>query len=272
MHDAPCGPPDTNPDRNHTHLQHLPPKPEPHQTSGWVPEDAPYTSHDRAYNYSNPIQHLARVLSDADSRAYIQELQETLAVSLYHAAVRSTCVPARLQKRRIQLLREQLPLLTRVARWLARKHMLIPEEHTHCRCNHTTPEVWEHFKSCPFHAGRDTLVGWSPTATLQQHEGWPSHSHAHQAASHLFRDPLIKEATIRGAVAQALQRHLTQQGKNQMKVAAHLKLEAVCRAAAQTAHRERRLLAYTEQTTNPIAREHMMRLIRYHAVCDRDVQ
>ena len=57
--------------RNHIHLQHIPPKPEPHQTPDWVPEDAPYTSHDRAYHYPNPIQHLARVLGDTDSRAHI---------------------------------------------------------------------------------------------------------------------------------------------------------------------------------------------------------
>ena len=57
--------------RNHTHLQHIPPVPEPHQTLDWVPEDAPYSSHDRAYHYPNPIQHLARLLGDADSRAHI---------------------------------------------------------------------------------------------------------------------------------------------------------------------------------------------------------
>ena len=27
---------------NHTHLHHIPPKPEPHRTPDWVPEDAPY--------------------------------------------------------------------------------------------------------------------------------------------------------------------------------------------------------------------------------------
>ena len=59
--------------RNHTHLQHVPPVPEPHQTPDWVPEDAPYSFHNRAYHYPNPIQHLARVLGDADSRAHIQE-------------------------------------------------------------------------------------------------------------------------------------------------------------------------------------------------------
>ena len=62
--------------RKHTHLQHITPKPEPHRTQDWVPEDAPYTSHDRAYHYANPIQHLARVLGNTDSRAYIQELEK----------------------------------------------------------------------------------------------------------------------------------------------------------------------------------------------------
>ena len=60
---------------------------------------------------------------------HIQELQETLKVSLYHSALRPACVRAHLQKRRIQLLREQLPFLTRIPRWLARKHIQVQEEH-----------------------------------------------------------------------------------------------------------------------------------------------
>ena len=92
-------------DQNHTHLQHIPPKPEPHRTPDWVPEDAPYTSHDRAYHYPNPIQHLARVLGDTDNRTHIQELQEKMTVPLYHSVLRPACIPANLQKRRIQLLR-----------------------------------------------------------------------------------------------------------------------------------------------------------------------
>ena len=257
--------------RNHTHLQHVPPVPQPHQTPDWVPEDAPYSSHDRAYHYPNPIQHLARVLGDADSRAHIQELQDRLQVPLYHSALRPANVPANLQKQRIQLLREQLPFLTRVARWLARKHIHVPDEHTRCPCDHTTPGNWEHFKKCPLHTDRDTLVGWSPAETLRQHEGWPTHSHAHQATEHLFRDPLIKEATMRGAVTQALHRHLTKHMESPMEAAAHLQLEAVRRAAAQMVHRKHLLLTHAEQLTDPTAREHMQRLIHYHAVHDPDV-
>ena len=126
--------------RKHTHLQHIPPVPEPGQTPDWVPEDAPYSSHDRAYHYSNPIQHLVRVLGDTDSQAHIQVLQEKLQIPLYDSALRPANVPAHLQKRRIQLLREQLPFLSKVARWLARKHIHVPEEYTRCPCDHTTPE------------------------------------------------------------------------------------------------------------------------------------
>ena len=86
-------------------------------------------------------------------------------------------------------------------------------------------------------------------------------SDTHQAASHLFREPLIREDTMRGAVTQALQRHLTQHAENQMKAAAHLQLEAVRRAAAQMAHRKRFLWRYTEHLKGPTARGHMMRLI-----------
>ena len=114
-------------DRNHTHLQHVPPKAKPHQSLNSVPEDAPYTSHDRAYHYADPIRHLARLLGD--SRAHIQELQEKLKVPLYHSALHPAYVPAHLHKRRIRLPTEQPLFLTRVARRLARKHMHIPEEH-----------------------------------------------------------------------------------------------------------------------------------------------
>ena len=185
----------------------------------------------------------------------------------YHAALRQANVPAHLQKRRIQLLREQLPFLTRVARWLARKHIDVPEE----PCDHTTPEDWEHFKKCPLHTGRDTLVGSSRAETLPQHEGWPTHSHAHQATEHLFRDPLVKEATMRGAGTQGRQQHLPKHTESRMEAAAHLQLEAVRRAAAQIIHRKHLLLTHAEQLTDPTTREHMQRLINYHAVHDPDV-
>ena len=257
--------------RNHTHLQHIPPKPEPHQTPDRVPEDAPYSSHDGAYHYPNPIQHLACMLGDTDSRAHIQGLQEKLQTPLHHSALRPANVTAHLKKGRIQLLREELPFLTRVTRWLARKHIHVPEEHTRCPFDHTTPEDWEHFKKCPLHTGRDMVVGCSPAETLRRHEGWPTHSHADQATEHLFRDLLVQEATMRGAVTQALHRHLAKHTESPMEAAAHVQLETVRRAAAQMSHRKQLLSTHTEQLTDFTTREHMQRLIHYHAVHDPDI-
>ena len=115
-------------------------------------------------------------------------------------------------------------------------------------------------------------MGWSPAEALQQHEGWLTHSHAHQATEHLFTDLLIGEATMRGAVTQALQRHLTKHAEDLMGAAAHLELEAVRRAAAQMVHRKRLMLTHTEQRADPTAREHMLPLIYYHVVQDPEVK
>ena len=56
-----------------------------------------------------------------------------------------------------------------------------------------------------------------------------------------------------------------------MEAAAHLQLEAVRRAAAQMVHRKHLLSAHAEQLTDPTAREHMQRLIHYHALHAPDV-
>ena len=146
-------------DRNHTHLQHLPPKEEPHQTPDWVPEDAPYNSHDRAHHYPNIIQHLTRVLGNTDGRAHIQDLKDKLKVPLYHSALHPAYVPAHLQKRRMQLLREQLPFLTRVARWLPRQ--------AHARLGGTQPLPMR-----PHHPGGLGTLQDMPPPCGQRHTSW----------------------------------------------------------------------------------------------------
>ena len=76
---------------------------------------------------------------------------------------------------------------------------------------------------------------------------------------------------MRWAVTQALHRYLAKHTESPMEAAAHLQLEAVRRAAAEMVHRKRLLLTHAEQVTDPTTREHMQRLIQYHAVHDPDV-
>ena len=56
---------------------------------------------------------------------------------------------------------------------------------------------------------------------------------------------------MRGAVTQALHRHLTKHTENLMEAAAHLQLEAVRRAAAEMVRRKRLLMTHREQLTDP---------------------
>ena len=76
---------------------------------------------------------------------------------------------------------------------------------------------------------------------------------------------------MRGAVTQALHQHLAKHTESPMEAAAHLQLEPVRRAAAQMVHRKHLLLTHREQLTDPTAREHMQRLIHYHAMHDPEV-
>ena len=76
---------------------------------------------------------------------------------------------------------------------------------------------------------------------------------------------------MRGALTQALHQQLAKHTERPMEAAAHLQPEAVCRLAAQTVHRKHLLLTHTEQLTDPTAREHMQRLMHYHAVHDAEV-
>ena len=256
--------------RNHTHLQHIPPKPEPlgprrpYRKMPPIPHTTEHTITPSPSNISpvcsrhgQPSAH-PRAPGEAESPplplgAMPRVRPNPPPETTHPAPQRATTTPHKGRP---------------VARPQAHPR---PEHHTRCPCNHTTPEIWEHFKICPLHTGRDTLVGWSPAETLQQHEGWPAHSHAHQATEHLFKDPLIKEATMEGAVTQALEQHLIKHAKEPMGAAAHLQLEAVRRAAANMVHRKRLLLTHTEQLADQTAREHMLRLVHYHAVHDAEV-
>ena len=172
-------------------------------------------------------------------------------VPIYHWALCPANVPAHLEKRRIQLLREQLPLLTsHQGRPMAR-----PQAHPRPGRTHWLPGQPHHpgglgtLQDVPPPYGHRHTSGLVPGRNLRQHEGWPTYRHAHQATVHLFRDPLVKEATLRGVVTQALHRHLTKHSEPPMEATVHLQLEAVRRATAQMVHRKHLLLTHTQNNS-----------------------
>ena len=143
---------------HHSHLQYLPPIPPATQPPQWMPEDTPYTDRDKQYHYPTPIQQLATTLGHPANTELLRRLEDSVHTPLYYSALRPDSLPAHLQKPRLQLTLEQLPLLTRYHRWYARRSIHVPAGYTKCICNHTEEETWDHFKVCPLYRGLDTLT------------------------------------------------------------------------------------------------------------------
>ena len=98
---------------NHSHLQHLPPRPSATQLPYWIPEDTPYTDRDKQYHYSTPIQQLATTLGGPANTELLRRLEDSVRTPLYYSALRSDSLSARLQQPRLQLPLEQHPPITR---------------------------------------------------------------------------------------------------------------------------------------------------------------
>ena len=161
---------------HHSHLQHLPPIPPATRPPKWMPEDTPYTDQDKQYHYPTPIQQLATTLGHPANTELRRRLGDSVHTPLYYSALRPDSLPAHLQKPRLQLALEQLPLLTRYHRWYARRSIHVPAGYTKCICGHAEEETWDHFKVCPLYRGLDTLTDWNPTHTIAQHGGWLTQS------------------------------------------------------------------------------------------------
>ena len=145
---------------HHSHLQHLPPIPSATQPPKSIAEDTPYTDRDKQYHYATPIQQLATTLGHAANTELLRRLKDFIHTPLYYSALRSDSLPAHLQKPRLQLALEQLPLLTKDHRWYARRSIQVPARYTKCIFGHTEEETGDHFKVCPLYRGLDTLTDW----------------------------------------------------------------------------------------------------------------
>ena len=143
---------------HHSHLQHLPLIPPATQPPQWMPEDTPYTDRDKQYHYPTPIQQLATTLGHPANTELLRRPKDSVQTPVYYSALRPDSLPAHLQKPRLQLALEQLPLLTRYHRWYARRRIHVPAGYTKCICSHTEEETWDHFKVCPLYKGLDNLT------------------------------------------------------------------------------------------------------------------
>ena len=160
---------------HHSHLQHLPLIPLATQPPQWMPEDTPYTDRDKQYHYPPPIQQLATTPGHPANTELLRRLEDSVHTPLYYSALRPDSLPAHLQKPRLQLALEQLPLLTRYHRWYTRRSIHVPAGHTKCICSHAEEETWDHFRACPLYRGLDTLTDWTqPTPSHSTPDGWRS--------------------------------------------------------------------------------------------------
>ena len=189
---------------HHSHLQHLPPIPPATQPPQWMPEDTPYTDRDKQYHYPTAIEQLAITLGHPANTELLRRLEDSVHTPLYYSALRPDSLPAHLQKLRLQLALEQLPLLTRYHRWYARRSIHVPAGYTKCICGHAEEETWDHFKVCPLYRGLDTLIYWNPTHTIAQHAGWLTQSPATQQLTTVLKQTEVLEAVRRGLVPTAV--------------------------------------------------------------------
>ena len=217
----------------HSHLQHLPPIPSVTQPPTKIPEDTPYTDPDKQYHYPTSIEQLATTLGHPEGTELLRRLEHSVHTPLYYSALRPDSLPAHLQKPRLQLALEQLPLLTRYHRWYARRWIHVPARYTKCICSHAEEETWDHFKVCPVYRGLDTLTDCNPTHTIAQNAGWLKWSPATQQLTTVLRQTEVLEAVRRGLVPTAVYTLLRTHAEEPQATAAHMQRTAVAKTAEQ---------------------------------------
>ena len=192
----------------------------------------------------------------------LRRLENSVHTPLYYSALRPDSLPAHLQKPRLQLALEQLPLLTRYHRWYTRRSIHVPAGHTKCICSHAEEETWDHFKACPLYRGLDTLTDWNPTHTIAQHAGWLAQSPATQQLTTVLKQTEVLEAVRRGLVPTAVYTLLRTHAEDPQATAAHMQRTAVAKTAEQLTYRTHKYLQHAA-TLPPTDQAHLLKLLFY---------
>ena len=247
---------------HHSHLQQLPPIPLVTQCPHWIPEDTPYTDQDKQYHYPTPIQQLATTLGHPANTKLLRRLEDSVRTPLYYSTLRPDSLPAHLQKLRLQLPLEQLPLLDRYHRWYARCSIHVPAGYTKCICGHAGEETCDHFKMCPLYRGLDTLTDWNPTHTIAQHAGLPTRSPTTQQLATILKQKDVLEAVRRGLVPTAVYTLLQTHADNPQATAAHMQRMAVTKTAEQLTYGTHKYLQHAA-TLPPTDQAHLLKVRFY---------
>ena len=213
---------------HHSHLQHLPPIPSATQPPQWMPEDTPYTDRDKQYHYPTPIGQLATTLGNPANTELLRRLEDSVHTPLYYSALRPDSLSAHLQKPRLQLAVEQLPLLTRYHRWYIRRSIHVPARYT----------------KCPLYRGLDTLTDWNPTHTMAQHAGWPTRSPATQQLATILKQTEVLKAVRKGLVRTAVYTLLRTHAEDPQAGAVHMQRTAIAKTAEQLTYRTHKYLQH----------------------------
>ena len=188
---------------HHSHLQHLPPILSATQPPQWIPEDTPYTDRDKQYHYPTPIQQLATTLGHPANTELLRRLEDSVHTPLYYSALRPDSFPAHVQKPRLQLALEQLPLLTRYHRWYARCSIHDPRN-TKCVCGHAEEKNLVPFQDVPPVPRTGHPYRLDPNPHHAQHAGWLTRSTATQQLTTILKQTEVPKAVRRGLVPTTL--------------------------------------------------------------------
>ena len=245
-----------------SNLQHQPAIPSATQPPRWVPKETRYTDRDKQYHYPTPIQRLAATLGHQANTALLRRLEDSVHTPLYYGALRPDSITAHLQKPRLQLAIEQLPLLTRDYRWYAPRSIHIPAGYTRCICGHTEDKTWDHSKTCPLHQGVDTLADWNPAHIIARHAGWPTRSLTTQKLTTILGQGEVPEVVRKGLVPTAIYTLPCMHAEDPQATAAHMQRMAVIKTAMQLTYRTHRYLQ-NAATLPPKDQAHLLKLLLY---------
>ena len=212
---------------------------------------------------------MAHIQGRHANNTLMTRLQQELQTTLYYSTLDSSLLPVQLQKRRAQLLPEQVPLPDKVAGWYSRKVIDTPPEYTVCRCLLQTSETWDYFTRCPLAQDRGHLATWKPEDTIPQHAGYDPSTPPANEVRRLMRKPKIKEAVLRGAVPLELYGVIADNAPDTRATVSHMQLAAIKQADAQLQHR---VQSYAQEAQHALGdqRSYYHLLIHYPSVQPTD--